>query len=518
MRGIGFHERREQQMRWPLTIASVVVSLLTGSLATSMIVKDRQEAIARASERTSSMSRMIIANGDASASIAEQVVSVALPLVAQWDLRDAAKGKDLHDRLRLLVGNNSDVAAAAVLDGRGNLLVTSRDFPVQPLNLADRPFFGMHAAGSPGPLIAGDEAAGPVSGKKRFTFSQSDLNPNGSLRAIVVVAIYTSGMDILYAEAANWPGSRAGLYAVGGDVLAQAKTVSRASRPFLLDVETHAANAASGTIISNAEPETRIVSWNRSEIYPSMYSAASQSMSEALKAWRSRAWMIVAFTIVANLLFWAFAHFAARSTQAQQAIKAQDLAMREVHHRLKNSLQLISSLIRMRSAKYSDPMIKAVVDDITSDLRAIAEVHSLVQTASSLGEVDIAHTVETLCSHLRKTYRAEVSCDTAGPIVISATHATSLSVIVNELVTNAVKHGGGQIAVRCWKAEEQLHIAVTNNGTALPNDFTVEAATGFGLRALRALVSGFDGKITAANDRDGSATFLVTVPMAALLK
>ncbi len=59
---------------------------------------------------------------------------------------------------------------------------------------------------------------------------------------------------------------------------------------------------------------------------------------------------------------------------------------------------------------------------------------------------------------------------------------------------------------------------MTNNLTALPNDFTVEAATGFGLRALRALVSGFDGKITAANDRDGSTTFLVTVPMAALLK
>jgi two-component sensor histidine kinase len=517
MQPIRFQFEREQQMRWPLTIASLVVSLLTGSLAASMIVKDRQEAIARASERTSSISRMIIAHGDASASIAEQIVSVALPLVARWNLRDAGKGKELHERLRVLAGNSSDVAAAAVLDGRGNLLVTSRDFPVQAMNLSDRPFFGIHAAGSPGPLIAGDEAAGPVSGRKRFTFSQSDLNPNGSLRAIVVVAIYTSGMDILYAEAANWPGSRAGLYAVGGDVLAQAQTESRATKPFLLDIEAHATNAASGTIISNAEPETRIVSWSRSALYPSMYSAASQSLNEALLSWHSRAWIIVASTIVANLLVWALAHFAARSTQAQEAIKAQDLAMREVHHRLKNSLQLISSLIRMRSAKYTDPLLKEVVTDITSDLQAIAEVHSLVQTASSLGEVDIAHTVETLCNHLRKTYRADINCDAAGPIIINATHATSLSVIVNELVTNAVKYGGGQISVRCWRAEEQLKVAVTNNGKSLPDSFSVETDMGFGLRALRALVSGFEGKMTAGNSQEGSASFLVTVPMAALL-
>ena len=179
MDAFGFHESKERKMRWPLTIASVVVSLLTASIAAFMIVKDRQEAIAQASERTSSISRMIIAHGDASASIAEQIVSVALPLVAQWDLRDTATGKDLHDRLRLLVGNNSDVAAAAVLDGKGNLLVTSRDFPVEPMNLSDRPFFGLHAAGSTGSLITGDEAAGPVSGRKRFTFSQSDLNSNG---------------------------------------------------------------------------------------------------------------------------------------------------------------------------------------------------------------------------------------------------------------------------------------------------------------------------------------------------
>ena len=505
-------------MRWPLTIASVVVSLLTASIAAFMIVKDRQEAIAQASERTSSISRMIIAHGEASASIAEQIVSVALPLVAEWDLRDTAMGKDLHDRLRLLVGNNSDVAAAAVLDGKGNLLVTSSDFPVEPINLSDRPFFDLHAAGSTGSLITGDEAAGPVSGRKRFTFSQSDLNPNGALRAIVVVAIYTSAMDVLYAEAANWPGSRAGLYAAGGDTLAQAQTVSRASKAFLLDIERHANTGSSGTVISTAEPEARIASWNRSENYPTMYSAASQSMNEALKAWHGRTWMIVLFTIVANLLFWSLAHFAARSTQAQEAIKAQDLAMREVHHRLKNSLQLMSSLIRMRSAKYTDPMLREVVNDITSDLRAIAEVHNLVQTASSFGEVDIASATKTLCSHLRRTYHAEISCDAAGPIIISATHATSLSVIVNELITNAVKHGGGAVDVRCWKSEEQLHVAVTSNGTALPDDFSLEAATGFGLRALRALVSGFEGKITAANDEHGFARFLVAIPMTVLQK
>ena len=76
-------------MRWPLITASLIVAVITVTFASFVILKDRDEAIARAAERTASISRMIIAHGDASADIADQIMSVAMPLVAAWDLKDS---------------------------------------------------------------------------------------------------------------------------------------------------------------------------------------------------------------------------------------------------------------------------------------------------------------------------------------------------------------------------------------------------------------------------------------------
>ena len=125
------------------------------------------------------------------------------------------------------------------------------------MNIAERPFHIAHAAGAADPLIAGDAAAGPITGRKRFTFSRANRNADGSLRAVVVAAIYTSSMDVLYAEAANWPGARAGLYGPNGDVLAQAHTASRASPAFLAEVEKIALTSAEPLGNSNLDQRAR---------------------------------------------------------------------------------------------------------------------------------------------------------------------------------------------------------------------------------------------------------------------
>lgn len=507
-------------MRWPLITASLIVAVMTGAFAAVVILKDREEAIANAAERTASISRMIIAHGDASADIADQIMSVAMPLVAAWDLKDMTQGAELSIRLKQLVGNNSVVAAAAVLDAQGNVLVTSRDYPPQPMNIAERPFHVAHAAGVADPLIAGDAAAGPITGRKRFTLSRANRHPDGSLRAVVVAAIYTSSMDVLYAEAANWPGARSGLYGPNGDVLAQAQTDSRASPQFLAEVERAALASAdsSGTMIATSEPESRIVSWSRSETYPGIYAATSQGLAEALKTWERRAWLTGFLIAAANVMFWGFAYYAARSIEARHAAESHELAVREVHHRLKNSLQLISSLVRMRSAKFTDPQLREIVNEITNDLKAVAEVHTLVQGASKPGAVDIARTIKTLCEYLRTTYHANITCRSATSAIIDANHATALSVIVNELVTNAIKHGGRHVDVSYRSTADTFHIEVSNDGAGLPEGLDVQSTEGFGLRAVRAMVSGLGGKVIAESLSGGGALFAVAIPMSTLLK
>jgi two-component system response regulator len=241
-------------------------------------------------------------------------------------------------------------------------------------------------------------------------------------------------------------------------------------------------------------------------------------MSEALKAWQSRAWLTGGLVVVANITFWGFAYHAAKSTAARHAAESHELAVREVHHRLKNSLQLISSLIRMRSAKFTDPTVTEVVSEITNDLKAVAEAHSLMQGASTPGTLDIAKTVRSLCAYLRSTSHVEIACKAPTSIIIHANHATALSVIVNELVTNAIKHGGGRVSASCWSTADSLHIEVSNDGARLPDQFDIGTTDGFGLRAIRAMLSGYGGKIHARGCDDGGAVFTVTLPMDILLR
>jgi two-component sensor histidine kinase len=172
----------------------------------------------------------------------------------------------------------------------------------------------------------------------------------------------------------------------------------------------------------------------------------------------------------------------------------------------------------MRSAKFTDPQLREVVSEITNDLKAVAEVHSLVQGASKPGTVDIAQTIKTLCEYLHSTYRAEMTCNSTSSVIINANHATALSVIVNELVTNAIKHGGGRVEVSCHNAADTFHIQIMNDGTQLPDDFDVETTDGFGLRAVRAMLSGYGGKIHARSRDDGGAVFTVSLPMGILLQ
>lgn len=504
-------------MRRVLISACILFAVSTGAVAAYIIGQDRADTLRIVGERTRSMARMIIAHGDAAVDSANQVINSIEPLVQNWDLQDPDLGRSIFARFRELAPGNNVIASAWVVDARGVTVADSRSFPPQPASGAERPYFKAHAAGTPNPVIAGDDQPATASGEERFTVSHAVRNTDGSLKAIIVVGVYKSAFDTLYKEAITWPGARAGLYTTDGGVLARIRTVNPASPGFVQEVMQRVQNDASGTALVRQEADPRIVSWSRSQLHPQVFATSSQTVTAALEEWQSRAWSTALFALAANAVFWVLALFILRWTVARQEAEANALAVREVNHRVKNSLQLISSLMQIRARRSEDEAYREAVKELTAQLTALSETYRFVQSANSLEEVDAAVTLQRLCRHLEESYSVPITVEATPPLAIHADYGTAFAVMVNELVTNAIKHGGGPVTVTLTEDQNMLQLAVASTAGPLPDGFNVDGQKGFGLKAVRSMLQPLGGRITAENVGAGAA-FTISIPTEALRK
>ena len=175
-----------------------------------------------------------------------------------------------------------------------------------------------------------------------------------------------------------------------------------------------------------------------------------------------------------------------------------DATIREIHHRVKNNLQTISSLLRLQARRLkSEEAVSAIAESVRR-IRTIALVH---ETLSHEAGEDISF-VEIVRPLLRLVEEGLQSSDR--PVKFSvegdggrlpATIATPLSVVILELLQNAVDHGfpegsaGGAVLVTLSHDDKLLTIRVTDNGRGLSNDFDISRATGLGLSIVRTLVT-----------------------------
>jgi two-component sensor histidine kinase len=177
---------------------------------------------------------------------------------------------------------------------------------------------------------------------------------------------------------------------------------------------------------------------------------------------------------------------------------SKDATIREIHHRVKNNLQTISSLLRLQGRRLSSPEAKAAIAESVRRIRTIALVH---ETLSREPGEDVAF-IEIVRPLMRLAEEGLQSPDRPVRFVVHgdggrlpATVATPLSVVLTELLQNAVDHGfpegsaGGTVVVQLANDEETLTIRVINDGRGLDPGFDIDAATGLGLSIVRTLVT-----------------------------
>ena len=209
--------------------------------------------------------------------------------------------------------------------------------------------------------------------------------------------------------------------------------------------------------------------------------------------------------------------FDAMADDLQQAMHAKDMLLQELNHRVMNSLQTISALFSLQARSLQDPDARAKFNDAVSRINSIAVAYRRMHTSGGVDTIDFAEFLRELCADISRSLLPEdnpcrVTCD---PVLLGSQQASSLALIVNEMVTNAVKHGGKNslIEVVFTQSADGYRLSVRNAG-ALPPDYDPAAGSGFGMRMVKMLVDQLGGEFTVSSG-DGHTAFTVTFTPAA---
>lgn len=176
----------------------------------------------------------------------------------------------------------------------------------------------------------------------------------------------------------------------------------------------------------------------------------------------------------------------------------------EVNHRVANSLQLVSAMVRLQASALSDPAARTALDDTQRRIGAIAQVHRRLYSANDVESVDMRDYLTSLIDELNET----LSCDSAPhalhlvaeSIRLPTDKAVSLGVIVTELVTNACKYAypegaRGEIRVLLRRDGDDIFLlAVEDDGCGMPADATPKG-TGLGTKLIRAMAQSLQSAV-----------------------
>jgi two-component sensor histidine kinase len=184
---------------------------------------------------------------------------------------------------------------------------------------------------------------------------------------------------------------------------------------------------------------------------------------------------------------------------AREAATRAEVLSNEVDHRAMNSLQLIASLLSLQSRAASSPATAHQLSAAANRVLAVARVHRSFSADEALSHVPVVANLRELCGELSDILAIDIKVEGLEASV-PKTQILAIGLIVNELVTNAGKHGGGQIAVTFRSTPDGWHeLLVVDHGKGLPEGFTVDRSegNGIGMKVVTALVTQLNGKLSA---------------------
>ncbi len=196
---------------------------------------------------------------------------------------------------------------------------------------------------------------------------------------------------------------------------------------------------------------------------------------------------------------------AERATLA--TLRDRELMLKEIHHRVKNNLQVVSSLLSLQARKSRDPEALQMFRESQSRVRSIALFHEKLYRSRDLGSVDAREYLRDLVEELARTFDVEGRVEhrvEAEALTLGVDVAVPLGLAVNELVSNSLKHafGGraaGRIEVLLRRSGERAALVVQDDGAGLPQGFDFAHSPSLGLQLVRSLAEQLGGTLSYAS-------------------
>ncbi|MCR4438178.1 MAG: PAS domain S-box protein [bacterium] len=202
------------------------------------------------------------------------------------------------------------------------------------------------------------------------------------------------------------------------------------------------------------------------------------------------------------------------------SLKEKELLLKEIHHRVKNNMQVISSLLSLQSSYISDPRALAIFNDSQNRVKSMALIHEKLYQSKNLSRVDFAEYTKSLTSHLFDSYGVDperITMDVqVNGIDLAIDSGISCGLIVNELVSNALKHAfpdgrKGKVTVGLERANGSYVLKVSDDGVGFPAHVDFRNTESLGLQLVNTLTDQLEGTIELSAN-GGGTTFTICFP------
>jgi two-component sensor histidine kinase len=181
------------------------------------------------------------------------------------------------------------------------------------------------------------------------------------------------------------------------------------------------------------------------------------------------------------------------------------MLLKEIHHRVKNNLMVISSLLSLQSRYIKDEASKNIFKESQNRARSMALIHELLYQSTDLKRIDFGKYIRNLANELFRMYVSDRSLIKMNmnveEVMVDINTAIPLGLIVNELVSNSMKHAfpngrTGEIYIEFKSEDGNYTMVVADNGFGFPEDYELENTNTLGLRIVNSLTEQIEGKIT----------------------
>lgn len=206
-----------------------------------------------------------------------------------------------------------------------------------------------------------------------------------------------------------------------------------------------------------------------------------------------------------------------QAEKINESLKEKELLLKEIHHRVKNNLQIISSIINLQSASIQDEQIVEILRESKNRIYTMATIHENLYQSEQFSSIQFNSYLKKLVGNILSSYNSTTLNITVHyhleDIELSLDQAIPCGLIVNELLTNVVKYAfpdrdKGELTIELYQDNRKIKLIFADNGIGLPDDLDIQQTTTLGLQLVSTLINQLDGEFKLSTKK--GTNFLIT--------